>query len=41
MTPNPPLNRTDNASAMMATDKGATQGYSAVAAVDHKHQITV
>lgn len=34
-------NRTDNESAKMATDKGVIQGYSAVAAVDNKHQIIV
>jgi Transposase DDE domain len=34
-------NRTDNQSAKMATDKGVIQGYTAVAAVDHKHQIIV
>lgn len=34
-------NRTDNESAKMATDKGVIQGYCAVAAVDHKHQIVV
>lgn len=34
-------NRTDNQSAKMATDKGVVQGYTAVAAVDHKHQIIV
>ncbi len=32
-------NRTDNASAKMATDKGVIQGYTGVAAVDAKHQI--
>lgn len=34
-------NRTDNDSAKMATSKGVIQGYSAVAAVDAKHQIIV
>jgi transposase len=34
-------NRTDNESAKMATDKGVMQGYTAVAAVDDKHQIIV
>jgi transposase len=34
-------NRTDNESAKMATEKGVIQGYTAVAAVDHKHQIIV
>lgn len=34
-------NRTDNESAKIATDKGVIQGYTAVAAVDHKHQIIV
>ena len=34
-------NRTDNASAKMATDKGVIQGYTGVAAVDAKHQIIV
>jgi transposase len=34
-------NRTDNQSAKMATDKGVIQGYTAVAAVDDKHQIIV
>ena len=34
-------NRTDNESAKMATDKGVIQGYTAVAAVDDKHQIIV
>jgi hypothetical protein len=34
-------NRTDNESAKMATGKGVIQGYSAVAAVDEKHQIVV
>ena len=33
--------RTDNASAKMATDKGVIQGYTGVAAVDAKHQIMV
>ena len=32
-------NRTDNESAKIATDKGVIQGYTAVAAVDHQHQI--
>jgi transposase len=32
-------NRTDNESAKMATNKGVIQGYTAVAAVDDKHQI--
>jgi hypothetical protein len=32
-------NRTDNESAKMPTDKGVVQGYTAVAAVDEKHQI--
>jgi hypothetical protein len=34
-------NRTDNESAKMATSKGVIQGYTAVAAVDAKHQIIV
>jgi hypothetical protein len=34
-------NRTDNESAKIATDKGVIQGYTAVAAVDDKHQIIV
>ena len=34
-------NRTDNASAKMATSKGVIQGYTGVAAVDAKHQIIV
>ena len=34
-------NRTDNASAKMATDKGVIQGYCGVAAVDAKHQVIV
>jgi hypothetical protein len=34
-------NRTDNESAKMATGKGVIQGYTAVAAVDAKHQIIV
>jgi transposase len=34
-------NRTDNESAKMATEKGVIQGYTAVAAVDDKHQIIV
>jgi transposase len=34
-------NRTDNDSAKMATGKGVIQGYTAVAAVDEKHQIIV
>jgi transposase len=34
-------NRTDNESAKIATDKGVIQGYTAVAAVDEKHQIIV
>jgi hypothetical protein len=34
-------NRTDNDSAKMATSKGVIQGYTAVAAVDEKHQIIV
>ena len=34
-------NRTDNESAKMATEKGVIQGYTAVAAVDDKHQIVV
>lgn len=34
-------NRTDNDSAKMATSKGVIQGYTAVAAVDEKHQIVV
>ena len=34
-------NRTDNASAKMATDKGVIQGYTGVAAVDAAHQIIV
>jgi len=34
-------NRTDNQSAKMATEKGVIQGYTAVAAVDDKHQIIV
>src|SRR5688500_14271766 len=34
-------NRTDNDSAKMATSKGVLQGYTAVAAVDEKHQIIV
>jgi len=34
-------NRTDNESAKMATSKGVIQGYTAVAAVDEKHQIIV
>ena len=34
-------NRTDNDSAKMATSKGVIQGYTAVAAVDDKHQIIV
>jgi hypothetical protein len=34
-------NRTDNESAKIATDKGVIQGYTAIAAVDHKHQIIV
>jgi transposase len=34
-------NRTDNESAKMATAKGVIQGYTAVAAVDEKHQIVV
>ena len=34
-------NRTDNASAKMATDKGVIQGYCGVAAVDARHQIIV
>ena len=34
-------NRTDNASAKMATDKGVLQGYCGVAAVDAKHQIII
>jgi transposase len=34
-------NRTDNESAKMATSKGVIQGYTAVAAVDGKHQVIV
>ena len=34
-------NRTDNQSAKMSTEKGVIQGYTAVAAVDDKHQIIV
>ena len=34
-------NRTDNASAKMATDTGVIQGYTGVAAVDARHQIIV
>lgn len=34
-------NRTDNESAKMATEKGVVQGYTAVAAVDAKHQIVL
>ena len=34
-------NRTDNGSAKLATDKGVSQGYTGVAAVDGKHQIIV
>jgi transposase len=34
-------NRTDNESAKMATSKGVIQGYTAVAAVDSKHQVIV
>jgi hypothetical protein len=34
-------NRTDNESAKMSTSKGVIQGYTAVAAVDEKHQIIV
>jgi len=34
-------NRTDNESAKMATGKGVVQGYTAVAAVDDKHQVVV
>jgi len=34
-------NRTDNESAKIATEKGVIQGYTAVAAVDAKHQIIV
>lgn len=34
-------NRTDNESAKMATSKGVIQGYTAVAAVDEKHQVIV
>ncbi len=34
-------NRTDNASAKMATDKGVIQGYCGVAAVDTHHQVIV
>jgi len=34
-------NRTDNESAKMATSKGVIQGYTAVAAVDAKHQVIV
>ena len=34
-------NRTDNESAKIATEKGVIQGYTAVAAVDAKHQIVV
>jgi transposase len=34
-------NRTDNASAKMATDKGVIQGYCGVAAVDARHQVIV
>ena len=34
-------NRTDNASAKMATSKGVIQGYTGVAAADAKHQIIV
>ena len=34
-------NRTDNESAKMATGKGVVQGYTGVAAVDHKHQVVV
>jgi transposase len=34
-------NRTDNESAKMASGKGVIQGYTAVAAVDEKHQIVV
>ncbi len=34
-------NRTDNASAKMATSKGVIQGYTGVAAVDQAHQIIV
>jgi transposase len=34
-------NRTDNDSAKMATGKGVIQGYTAVAAVDEKHQVIV
>ena len=34
-------NRTDNASAKMATDKGVIQGYCGVAAVDAKHPVIV
>jgi hypothetical protein len=34
-------NRTDNQSAKIATEKGVIQGYTAVAAVDDKHQIIV
>ena len=34
-------NRTDNESAKMPTGKGVVQGYTAVAAVDEKHQVVV
>jgi hypothetical protein len=34
-------NRTDNDSAKMATGKGVIQGYTAVAAVDEKHQVII
>lgn len=34
-------NRTDNESAKLASDKGVIQGYTAVAAVDEKHQVIV
>src|SRR5262245_14557847 len=34
-------NRTDNESAKMATGKGVSQGYTGVAVVDEKHQISV
>lgn len=34
-------NRTDNESAKMATSKGVIQGYTAVAAVDARHQVIV
>lgn len=34
-------NLTDNDSAKMATSKGVIQGYTGVAAVDHKHQVIV